>query len=101
MLISSVMPTELFAHSPQGPAPVLHVTVQAPEAGTTVTVTVDGVVVGRAPVTEGAAEGRVEVALTGLAGRRPGEVVDAQVAVGAEQERVWIPLAEPGWTVWM
>src|SRR3954468_11950197 len=97
MLITSVTPTELFLHSPAGPAQVLDVTVEAPEPDATVTVTVDGAVVGRAP----AAAGRIEVPLPGLAGRRPGEVVEAHVTVGVEQEQVWITIAEPGWTVWM
>src|SRR3954468_14600485 len=97
MLITSVTPTELFLHSPAGPAQVLDVTVEAPEPDATVTVTVDGAVVGRAP----AAAGRIEVPLPGLAGRRPGEVVDALVAAGPGRERVRIPIAEPGWTVWM
>src|SRR4051812_33213228 len=96
MLITSVTPTELFLTSPEGPAQVLNVTVQTPEPGASVTVTVDGMPVGHAPAAD-----RVEVPLTGLIGRRPGSVVDAQVAVGAQRERVWIPVAEPGWTVWM
>src|SRR3954469_3939669 len=97
MLISSVTPTELFVSSPSGPAQVLEVSLGDPAPGATVTVRVDGTVVGQAPATDG----RIEVPLTRLVGAEPGTVVDAEVSAGPERERVSIPIAEPGWTVWM
>src|SRR3954469_13879462 len=86
MLISSVTPTELFLSSPAGPAQVLEGTGQGPEPGATVrgpgapvTGRVADAMVGQAP----AAEGRIEVPLTGLVGAKPGDVVDARVSVGS------------------
>ena len=97
MLITSVTPSELFVTTPDGPAQVLVVALESPEPDATVTVTAGGTVVGEARASDGA----LEVPLTGLIGRRPGERVEAEVTAGTARVDVLIPVAEPGWTVWM
>jgi alpha-mannosidase len=97
MHITSVTPTELFVATAEGEAQVLLVSLDDPHPGSTMTVVHDGTVVGSSEVRQPS----VEVPLTGLIGRAAGETVEVQVSVGDETESVQVPLAEPGWTVWM
>ena len=103
MQITSASPTELFVSTQDGPAQILAVELADAESASTVTVSVDGAVIGFAATALGSASAQVsvEVPLTGLIGRRAGEVVDARVAVGGDTEPVRVIAAEPGWTVWM
>ncbi len=96
MQITSVVATELFLPTDAGPAQVLRVELAEP-AREAITVSADGVLIGSAA----ADSNTVEVALTGLIGRAPGQTVDATVSIAALRHPVQVVVAEPGWTVWM
>ncbi|HEY8300986.1 MAG TPA: NEW3 domain-containing protein [Jatrophihabitans sp.] len=99
MQISEIVSTERFVRTPDGgEAQVLEVALVDPDGDETLTAFNNGEVVGTARCD---AE-RVEVPLTGLAGRPPGSIEAVRVEAGTGLvETVRVTIAEPGWTVWM
>ncbi|HEY2297750.1 MAG TPA: NEW3 domain-containing protein [Jatrophihabitans sp.] len=99
MQISEILSTERFVRtSDGGEAQVLEVALVEPDGHSIVNVFSAGEVVGTARCDSG----RVEVPLTGLAGRAPGSTEELRVEAGQGLvETMQLTIAEPGWTVWM
>lgn len=99
MQISEIVSTERFVRtSDGGEAQVLEVALIDPDGSSTLSVFSDGDVIATARCD---AE-RIEVPLTGLAGRAAGSTAQLRIeAGGGLVESMPITIAEPGWTVWM